>query len=1131
MHRHAVIVALISPLLGCLVEQPSPFVGACAVYPDGVYEYGQIGIGTCLATPSDLRFIERDGSLYLAVSNANAFRDFGSGSVTFIDWSSLDLDAQRNLVSDLDAHAVELPHFPGTLAEIPQRDLLAVPVRFSEDANVRQVFDDLHFVDVASPMSASLAGVAEGGASSIEVQSDPFPVAYDEGAGLLFVGNRTSHTISVLDALASPVEIVDATGRARISGERFFDVDGSGSSAAFSALEVIDRDALSDDHWTLTYVDGSYQIWLPQGRGLQRLRSGGDGEWSTGHYGTELDPADSEGVVSSIETPWFYESPILGPRMLFATDGSLRGASPADFLADWFFDAEPLLEGVEGAWDASLAGPMALRDDGITWLFYDGTLDGSTGVGLAASLSGYESFDRVSDEPVLIPGGDHDALGQADPMVLYDNVLGSWRMFYSAFDGERWSIGHATADELDGLWVANEEPLFELDGDVAVPRVVLTDRGFQMWFSRREGLGDWSVGYAESVDGVSWTDLGSIADYPGRFGRWIDEPPGLAASFQEYDSFRLEGEQNGPTLLHARAGVTVESGQFGFALRLAAGQLLDTDDVGSAGVNGVSVSSWVPELGLAYLDLHDATGTPSIGVATWDGERLVPETSPLLEAGSASFESEGVGSPVVFQDAQGTWVMLYAGYGEDLVRIGRATSDDGLSWVRDGSPVFDLGEDWDSFGALPGSIEPLDGGGWRLWYSGSNGERSRIGVATSTDGANFVQGREDGGWVLGTGGPGDWDDTSVYQPYAVRAGDALHLWYVGFDGESTRIGHARADDLEALAFERDTDPTDDESTVYLLAGSLGSFDYGGLERPVVYQEDQDWRMFYRGLDAGVFRPGLAVGPDPTVLYKSPRSPTAGDRLGFSTHQGEGGVNPIDLDGETDGYNHTGIGLAAMHLDEQRGLLFVASKLTSYIQVIDVRDDSTEGWDDANYLGIEAFLTTDTASGGAGFRGMVTNADGTRLYALNDSPEGVYVFDLEQVVDDAWGEAVYDAQIGYLPTPRGGERDQGVSTVVSAGPTGLALLPDGDTLLVTNFNDNSLSVFDLRMGAYGQLVGETTFLGENPHTVRATPDGRHAVVACYEGDLDDVAVSSTLAVIDLDPTSDTWLEVITWIANQ
>jgi predicted GH43/DUF377 family glycosyl hydrolase len=1129
VHRHAVIVTLSLSLVGCLVESSSPDLGSCAVYPEGVYEYGQIGIGTCLATPADVRFLQRDGELFLAVSNANAFRDFDSGSVTFIDWSSIDLENDRNLMGDLAVHAVVLPHFPGTMAEIPQRDMLAVPVRFSEDANTREVFDDLHLIDVSDPMAAAPATSGTDGGSTVEVQSDPYAVAYLEGEGLLFVGNRTSHTLSVLDVLSEQVEEVDASGRASIGGERFFDSDSSGSTAEFSSLEIIDRDELIDETWELTYVAGTTNLWLPEGEGLERYRSGGEG-WEQGHYGVELHPDNSEGVVAFIDDPFFYDSPVLGPRMLFAADGHLRGASPADFLADWFFDAEPLLEGDEQSWDAWLGGPSALRDDGLTWLFYHGDADGNPAIGLASSLSGYADFDRVGEGPILSPGGEHDAVAQADPVVIFDEALDAWRMFYSAFDGQRWTIAQAMAYELDGDWVAAESPALEISGDCAVPRVVQTAAGFQMWFSRREQHGGWTVGHATSLDGNSWDDQGSSLDYPGQLGWRQDDAPGLAMGVTEYDSFRVVGEHVGPTQLHARAGNTVESGLYGFSLRLVAGQLLDSDAVGSSGRSGIGVSSYVPELGLAYLDLVDASGEPSIGVASWDGERLVAQPSPILGAGSAAFEAQGVSSPVVFQDDSETWVMLYAGYGEGLVRIGRATSTDGLTWTRDDAPVFDLGEDWDSYGALPGSVQPLDGGGWRLWYSGSNGERSRIGIADSSDGVSFQQASEDGGWVFGAGSPGDWDDTSVYHPWVVQTGDTMHLWYVGFDGESTRIGHAHSTG-EVTEFERDTDPGDDESTVSLLSGQIGSFDYGGVERPVAFQDDGGWGVFYRGLDNGVFRPGVARGPDPTVLYKDPRQPTAGDTLVFETRQGEDGVNPIDLDGEVDGYPHTGEGLTAVYVDERLGLLFAASKKTSYIIIIDVRDDSTDTWDDANYLGVEAMFTTETASGGAGYRGMVTSPDGTMLYALNDSPEGVFVFDLAAVQDDAWGDVIFDAQIGYLPAPRGGERDQGASTVVSAGPTGLALLPDGDTLLVTNFNDNSLGVYDLRMAAYGQLVGEVTFIGENPHAVQVTPDGRHAVVACYEGEYDDVNVNSTLAVVDVDPTSDTYLEVLTWIANQ
>jgi predicted GH43/DUF377 family glycosyl hydrolase len=1130
VHRLAAIVALCLPLAGCLVQQGSPYVGSCAVYPDGVYEYGQIGIGTCLATPADLRFLERDGQLVLAVSNANAFRDFTGGSVSFIDWSSVDLGASRNIVGDLSASSVDLPHFPGTLAFIPERDLLAVPVRFSEGENTREAYDDLHFLDVSAPMAATEAGVAEGGASAVQVEFDPFPTAYQPSSGLLYVGNRTSHTVTVLDALADPVAQVDAAGTASVGGGRFYDTDASGSAVAFSSLDVLDDEQLINESWTLSYVEGTYQLWLPDGGGLERWVSGSGEAWGRSHYGLELDPSDSQGEVSLIERPFFYDSSALGPRMLFASDGELRGASPADFLADWFFDADPMLEPDPESWDASLSGPSAVRDDGVTWLFYDGSSGAGSSIGLASSLSGYDDFERVGREPILVAGGSHDAVSQADPVVLWDDALDAWRMYYSAWDGARWTIGHATASELDGEWFADPEPVMTIDGDAAVPRVLLNQQGFVMHYARRDGPGAWSVGRAESVDGSRWTDLGAVLDYPSSQAWRLEGPPGLALAFEQYDTFRLEGAETGATLLHARAGTTVESAQYGYALRLVAGQQLDTADFGGAGVNGVEVCSLAEELGLAFLELTDAQGRHSIGLASWDGERFEAWADPVLEAGSAGFESEGVGAPVVFQQDDGSWTMLYAGYGEGLVRIGRATSSDGIDWERHGSPVFELGDGWDSYGAIPGSIQRLDSGEWRLWYSGSNGERSRIGVAVSSDGLSFVQAREDGGWIFGTGSPGEWDDTSVFHPWVLETGETLHLWYAGYDGEALRIGHALTND-DPADLERDTSATDEETTVSMLAGQLGSFDYGGVQRPVVFHEDGEWSMVYGGLDNGVPRPGLARGPDPMTLYKQPRRPTAGDYLVFETAMGEDGVNPIDLDGQSDGYSHTGIGLSALHLDEELGMLFVASKATSYIQVIDVRDDSTEGFDDANYLGLEAFLTTDTASGGAGFRGMVTNGDHTRLYALNDSPEGVFVFDLSLVEDDHWGDAIYGAQIGYLAAPRGGERDDGASTVVSAGPTGLALLPDGDTLLVTNFNDNSLSVYDLRMGAYGQLVGEVSFIGENPHTVRVTPDGRYAVVACYEGEVDGTTVNSTLAVIDVDASSDTWLEVITWIANQ
>ena len=54
-------------LFGCVEDLVLPFTGDCSNIPDGMYEYGQIGIGTCLAGPTKLQFIERSDSLDLYI--------------------------------------------------------------------------------------------------------------------------------------------------------------------------------------------------------------------------------------------------------------------------------------------------------------------------------------------------------------------------------------------------------------------------------------------------------------------------------------------------------------------------------------------------------------------------------------------------------------------------------------------------------------------------------------------------------------------------------------------------------------------------------------------------------------------------------------------------------------------------------------------------------------------------------------------------------------------------------------------------------------------------------------------------------------------------------------------------------
>ena len=60
---------------------------------------------------------------------------------------------------------------------------------------------------------------------------------------------------------------------------------------------------------------------------------------------------------------------------------------------------------------------------------------------------------------------------------------------------------------------------------------------------------------------------------------------------------------------------------------------------------------------------------------------------------------------------------------------------------------------------------------------------------------------------------------------------------------------------------------------------------------------------------------------------------------------------------------TGVGLTALYLDTTRGM--PTSKLLPYIIVIDVRDDSTDEFNDKNAMDIEAIYRFSTASGAVG----------------------------------------------------------------------------------------------------------------------------------------------------------------------
>ncbi len=176
---------------------------------------------------------------------------------------------------------------------------------------------------------------------------------------------------------------------------------------------------------------------------------------------------------------------------------------------------------------------------------------------------------------------------------------------------------------------------------------------------------------------------------------------------------------------------------------------------------------------------------------TWTIEGLSLGMGP-----SGTWDGTMVHTPTVLRDSSGTYRMYYQGWDGSQLRIGLATSTDGRTFTRVGAgPVLDLGPlgSWDADQVWSPSV--LEGSPWQMWYTGSSGTMTRIGLATSPDGIAWA--KSPGNPVFTEGPLGSWDEAGVqrqtvlWDPTAPPGGPVLLMYYTGVDGTNARIGLAR----------------------------------------------------------------------------------------------------------------------------------------------------------------------------------------------------------------------------------------------------------------------------------------------------------------------------------------------------
>jgi predicted GH43/DUF377 family glycosyl hydrolase len=223
---------------------------------------------------------------------------------------------------------------------------------------------------------------------------------------------------------------------------------------------------------------------------------------------TVADPAViSDGTTYKM---WYSGSDDIFPSDDFSS--SIGYATSTNGITWTKYSGNPILTGSDGSWDTSL-GIAGVVFDGTTYhMWYGGFGGGLNGaIGYVTSTNGI-TWTRYSGNPVLQlgPPGSWDASWIVCPCVISDAAL--YKMWYTGVDNDgTYSVGYATSangitwTKYSGNPVLQSGPPGSWERLVLCPDVVLNGTIYRMWYAGQDADGTQRIGYATSPDGVSWT--------------------------------------------------------------------------------------------------------------------------------------------------------------------------------------------------------------------------------------------------------------------------------------------------------------------------------------------------------------------------------------------------------------------------------------------------------------------------------------------------------------------------------------------------------------------------------------------------------------------------------------------------
>lgn len=271
----------------------------------------------------------------------------------------------------------------------------------------------------------------------------------------------------------------------------------------------------------------------------------------------------------------------------------------------------------------------------------------------------------------------------------HEELVAKYKMWYVGgetpfFEGA--GIGYATST--DGInWIRNEnnpvlEPGESWNADGFSGICVIKDGPiYKLWYEGSDNESTARIGYATSSDGINWDINNSNPVFsPGYNDAWDNEDVGNPCVVKE--------------------GLTYKMWYW-----------------------GDNVLTGIDQVGLAVS--NDGINWQRAG----SGPVIAPDQDISWQDG------EGIGTPQVLRVNSGYVMAYHAADQSGTIRIGLATSSDGLEWKKEHNPILDIGSDnsWESIGVITGSLIQ-DASHLKLWYFGIDAsEIIKVGLAVSCD--------------------------------------------------------------------------------------------------------------------------------------------------------------------------------------------------------------------------------------------------------------------------------------------------------------------------------------------------------------------------------------------------------------